>query len=94
MRKREREGYSLPVERRRRDMSAHEENARGEGDSLPVERTWRHVRTPRQSERARGTHSLLGAEGQVRAPRESESAGETHSLSSADRGASQDTKRK
>ena len=46
----------------------------------------REVRIQRESDRARGTHILKGAEGEVRTQKESEQVRGTHALKSADRG--------
>ena len=91
MNKRGDEGRLLPIKRRGRDMSENQENAK-KGWTLTLCQTQRGCqRKLKESERARGTHSLLSA--QVRKPRESKKVRGTHELSSAE-GTSEDTKRK
>jgi hypothetical protein len=95
-RKRESDGHSRTVERRRTDNSGHQDKAR-EGGALTNYRAQMRDKSGRQDnarERGALTSCRAQTEGQVRTLRESERARGTNFLSRADGGVIQDTKTK
>jgi hypothetical protein len=86
------ERHSRTVKHRRGDESGHQKNSSGRGTLTSCRaQSEGQIRKPKETEWARGTHSLSTIEAQVRTAKETERARGTHPLSNAEGGISQGT---